>query len=255
MYFKFNNINMYYEKYGTKNQNILILPGWGNTRDTFNSIINYFKEHYTIYIVDYPGFGKTKPVNKEMTIYDYAILIKEFIKQNNIENPIIIAHSFGGRITSILNTYKEINIKKLILIDVAGIKRINIKKEIKKYLYKILKLLINILPKNKQNYYKNKLFNYFSSPDYKNININMRNTFKNIVNTNLKSYYRKINIETLIIWGEKDLDTPVKDAYFLNKLIKNSGLIILKNLPHYSYLYNPLKINKIIEIFLKEKTD
>ena len=247
MYYK----SIYFEKYGDKNQVILILPGWGNTRETFNNIINYFKENYTIYILDYPGFGKSKIINKELTIYDYAYLIKDFIENQKINNPIIIAHSFGGRITSILNNY--IKIKKIILIDVSGIKRLNIKVKIKTYIYKLLKLLINLLPKKKQKYYKEKLFNYFSSPDYKNININMRNTFKNIIKEDLKKYYKNIKVETLIIWGEKDIDTPLKDAYKLNKIIKNSGLIILKNLPHYSYLYNPYRINKIIEIFLKEK--
>ena len=249
MYYK----SIYFEKYGDKNQVILILPGWGNTRETFNNIINYFKEEYTIYILDYPGFGKSKIINKELTIYDYAYLIKDFIENQKINNPIIIAHSFGGRITSILNNY--IKIKKIILIDVSGIKRLNMKVKIKNYIYKLLKLLINLLPKKKQKYYKEKLFNYFSSPDYKNININMRNTFKNIIKEDLKKYYKNIKVETLIIWGEKDIDTPLKDAYKLNKIIKNSGLIILKNLPHYSYLYNPYRINKIIEIFLKEKAE
>lgn len=255
MYFKTNNLNIYYEKYGTEKQVILILPGWGNTKETFINIINYFKEKYTIYILDYPGFGKSKIPNHELTIYDYGLLIKEFINKNNIENPIIIAHSFGGRITSLLNSYFHIKIKKIILIDVAGIKRFNLQVRLKQYLYKTLKLLIKTLPKNKQKYYLEKLFNNFSSPDYKNININMRNTFKNIIKEDLKKYYKKIKVETLIIWGEKDLDTPLKDAYTLNRIIKNSGLIVLKNLPHYSYLYNPYKINKIIEIFLKEKTD
>ena len=155
MYYK----SIYFEKYGDKNQVILILPGWGNTRETFNNIINYFKENYTIYILDYPGFGKSKIINKELTIYDYAYLIKDFIENQKINNPIIIAHSFGGRITSILNNY--IKIKKIILIDVSGIKRLNIKVKIKTYIYKLLKLLINLLPKKKQKYYKEKLFNYF----------------------------------------------------------------------------------------------
>ena len=149
MYFKTNKINIYYEKYGTQEQVILILPGWGNTRETFNNIINYFKNDYTIYILDYPGFGKSKYLTTELTIYDYGLIIKEFINKNNIENPIILAHSFGGRITAILNSYYNINIKKIILIDVSGIKRFNLKIELKKYLYKTLKLLIKLLHKNK----------------------------------------------------------------------------------------------------------
>lgn len=249
MYFKSNKINIYYEKYGTEKQVILILPGWGNTRETFANIINYFKNKYTIYILDYPGFGKSKEIKNELTVHDYANLIKDFIQKNNIEKPIIIAHSFGGRITSILNTL--ITIKKIILIDVSGIKRFNLKVQIKKYIYKLLKIIIKLLPIKNKKYYLEKLFNNFSSPDYKNININMRNTFKNIIKEDLKKYYKNIKVETLILWGEKDIDTPLKDAYLLNKLIKNSGLVVFKDLPHYSYLYNPVKVNKIIEIFLK----
>lgn len=255
MYYNFENISIYYEKYGTEKQVILILPGWGNTRETFNNIINYFKDNYTIYILDYPAFGKSKTPSKELTVYDYSNLIYNFIKHNNIENPIIIAHSFGGRITSLLSSYHNLNIKKIILIDVSGIKRINIKTKLKTYLYKTLKLLIKLLPKNKQKQTLEKLFNNFSSSDYKSLNINMQNTFKNIINEDLKVYYKNITQETLIIWGEKDKDTPLKDAYLLNKIIKNSALIILKNLPHYSYLYNPYKINKIIEFFIKEKKE
>ena len=255
MYFKFNKINIYYEKYGNSEQSIIILPGWGNTRETFNNIINYFKDNYTIYILDYPGFGNSKPLNQELNIYDYAFIIKNFMKQNNINNPIIIAHSFGGRITALLNTYYKITLNKIILIDVAGIKRFNLKLMIKKFIYKLLIRLTKLFPKEKEEYLKEKLFQKYSSADYKNLNINMRNTFKNIINEDLKKYYKNINTETLIIWGEKDEDTPLKDAKLLNKLIKNSGLIIFKNLPHYSYIYNPNKVNKIIEIFIKEKKE
>ena len=40
MYLKINNLNLYYEKYGTKKQSIIILPGWGNNRITFNYLIH-----------------------------------------------------------------------------------------------------------------------------------------------------------------------------------------------------------------------
>ena len=62
----------------------------------------------------------------------------------------------------------------------------------------------------------------------------MQQTFKNIVNEDLTPYLKQINTETLIIWGEQDLDTPLNDAKKINKLIKNSALIIYPNASHYS---------------------
>lgn len=256
MHIKISDISLYYEEYGNGKSTILILPGWGDTRKTFTSIINSLKDKFHIYIIDYPNFGNSSTITYEMTIYDYAKIIKMFIDKKKINNPIIIAHSFGGRITSLLSSYFHINIKKIILFDVAGIKR---KKKLKIYLkekiYKLLKIIIRIFPKKIRNLLKQKLLNAFASSDYKSIPDFLRKTFKNIINEDLKKYYKKINCETLIIWGKKDKDTPLKDAYLLNKLIKDSGLIIYKNASHYSYLDNSYDTLKILDSFLKKDMD
>lgn len=253
MYYKYNNITIYYEKFGSKGENILILPGWGNTSKTFYNIINHLKEKHTIYIIDYPSFGKSPIPKKSLTIYNYADLIRNFLIKNNIKNPIIIAHSFGGRITTLLSGYYKIKINKLILIDIASIKpKKNIKQLIKEKIYKLLKKLIKYLPNNKK--LNQKLINIFGSTDYKNLPKSMQQTFKNIVNEDLTPYLKEVNTETLIIWGEQDLDTPLNDARKINKLIKNSALIIYPNASHYSYLQYPILTNNIINEFIKEKT-
>ena len=229
MYFNLNKTDkIYFEKIGNSNKTILILPGWGNTRETFKYITSYFSKDYTIYIIDYPGFGNSPTINKELTIYDYAQIINKLIKKEKIINPIIIAHSFGGRLSAILLGKYNLKVDKIILIDVAGIK----------------------LTKNK---FKEKLNKYFASTDYNNLQLSMRKTFINIVNEDLRKYYKKINTETLIIWGEKDNDTPLKDGKYLNKIIKNSSLIIYKNRTHFSYLEEPFLTNKIIYELIKKE--
>ena len=78
----------------------------------------------------------------------------------------------------------------------------------------------------------------------------MKKTFKNIISEDLSKYYKEIISDTLILWGNKDYDTPLKDGIFLEKNIKNSALIKFRNASHFSYLYNPYLINKIIDIFI-----
>ena len=148
MYYNKEGYTLYYEKYGQGENKILILPGWGDTRKTFDYLINWLKEDFTVYIIDYPGFGNSPFPNHDLTIYDYTNIIRNFMTDNNIINPIIIAHSFGGRIATLLTGYYKEKIDKLILIDIASIKR---KKSIKVWLkektYKLLKLIKKILPK------------------------------------------------------------------------------------------------------------
>lgn len=246
-----NDFNIYYEKIGTGKENIIILPGWGNTRPTFEYMIGSLKNNYTIYIIDYPGFGNSSFPNRDLTIYDYADLMKNFINILNIKNPIIITHSFGTRIALILNSKLKIKFKKLIIIDGAGIKKKrNIFFKVKQSSYKLLKKIGNILPKKIKNLYIKKLINIFGSEDYKSLNDNMKKTFSNIVNEDLSYLLKDVKSETLLIWGEKDYDTPLCDAIKMNSIIADSGLIIIKNGTHFSYLDAPFYINKIIIEFI-----
>ena len=254
MYYNRDDYSIYYEKYGEKDKVILILPGWGDTRKTFTYLINYLKDNFTIYILDYPGFGNSPFPSKDLTIYDYTNIIRDFMTDKKITNPIIIAHSFGGRIATLLSGYYKEKIDKLIMIDIAGIKR---EKSfflwLKEKLYKLLKLIKYILPKKLKDKYHQQLLKLFGSTDYKTLPNKMYQTFKNIISEDLKYYLPYIEQETLIIWGKKDKATPLKDGRLINKKIKNSALIIYKQASHFSYLEYPLLTSRIIEKFLSKR--
>ena len=91
----------------------------------------------------------------------------------------------------------------------------------------------------------------YGSTDYKNLTNIERGTFRNIVNEDLKQYLKYIYCPTLLIWGEKDTESPLKHGTIMNKKIKNSGLISLKKGTHFVYLEYPLYILKIILEFFK----
>ncbi len=254
MYFNEKKVSIYYEKYGSGEKSIIILPGWGDTRKTFYYLINFLKDNFTIYIIDYPGFGNSPLPKTDLTIYDYANIVNNFIKKLEITAPIIIAHSFGGRIATILTGHYKEKINKLILIDAAGIKpKKSLFQKIKQLTYKILKKLLKLLPSKVSKKLSKKITNIFSSTDYLALPDSMKKTFKNIVNEDLKHYLKNIDIETLIIWGKLDKDTPLKDGIYMNKKIKNSALIVYQKSSHFSYLEYPYLTYSIISEFLKQK--
>lgn len=252
MYFNYKYCKIYYEKFGNGKKVILILPGWGNNRKTFYNIITQLKNKFTIYIFDYPGFGNSILPSKDLTIYDYSEIFIEFLKQNNIKKPIVIGHSFGGRLIITLAGYYKIDFKKIILIGSAGIRpKKTIFQKIKQTTYKFLKNASNILPYKTKKKFNNFLLNIFASTDFLALPSTLHKTFINIVNEDLSIYLKDIKNEVLLIWGENDKSTPIKDAYKMNKLIKNSGLIIIKRASHFCYLEYPNYINIILEEYLK----
>ena len=79
----------------------------------------------------------------------------------------------------------------------------------------------------------------------------MKKVFKNVVNEDLTPYLKNINAPTLLIWGELDNDTPLKDAQKMEQLINNAGLVVIKGAGHFSYLndinYFMVVVNKFLE--------
>lgn len=256
MFLNINDFTLYYEKYGSGKKTIVILPGWGETRKTFYYMINFLKQYYAIYIVDYPGFGNSPFPNRDLTIYDYTNLILDFLNIKGIENPIIIGHSFGGRIAITLNGYLHHKIDKMILIGSAGIKpRKTLYQKLRQIIYKFLKKCKIFLPKRRRKQYLSYLLHCFGSKDYQELNANQRKTFIQIVNEDLTGYLKDIKASTLLIWGELDQATPLKDGFKMQQLIQDSGLIILKGRSHFCYLEEADRVNSIVQIFIEEKKD
>lgn len=241
--------NFNYYKYGNSKKVLIILPGWGDTRKTFDFYINELKNKFTIYIFDYPGFGNSIFPYYSLTIDDYAKYIKNFIKDKKIENPYILCHSFGCRIATLLISEYRILVDRLIIIGGAGIRRRNFKRKYKIIKYKILKKISIFVPKKKKEKYLNNLINKYGSTDYKELNNLQRITFSNIVNTDLRKYFKYIYCPTILIWGEDDTSTTLKDGKYMNKRIKDSALITIKKGTHFVYLEYPFYILNIINNF------
>ena len=247
MNYKYDKLNINYDIVGSGDP-IILLHGWGTNYHTFLNLTNEIKEKYTVFLIDLPGFGLSDEPNKVYNLDNYVNFLKTFIEELQIESPIILGHSFGGRI-AIKYAALYNNISKLILVDSAGIKKkLSIRQKLKIIKYKILKRYYR-LTRNIEKY--NELTKTNGSIDYINSTDIMKGVLSKIVKEDLKKCLKKINIETLIIWGKDDLVTPYKDAIIMNKLLKNSGLVTIENAGHFPYLERRKYFNIIIKKYLE----
>lgn len=89
----------------------------------FEKIATALAAEYRVLGIDLPGFGESEIPRKAMSVSDYAAAFKELLDELGITNPVIVAHSFGGRIA--LNYCAESGAEKLILVSSAGIRKRN----------------------------------------------------------------------------------------------------------------------------------
>ena len=145
------------------------------------------------------------------------------------------------------------NPKKIILVDSAGIRPKKKKTRIiKEKIFKCIKAFANIIfGKEKAKKIIDKYKNKMGSEDYKNANETMKEVFKNVINEDLTQYLPNIKSPTLLIWGDKDMETPIEDGRKMESLIPDSGLVVINGAGHFSYLENCGYFLVVVKKFLE----
>ena len=240
MVFEYRECKIYYKFINRKKPiTNIFLHGWGVEHTSIELFDNVLKEENSLF-VDFPPFGKSGKNPKGWSIFTYANMIIKLCQKLNIQKYNLIGHSFGGRVSIIIAALCKEETNRLVLIDSAGVKpKRNIKFRLNILRYKIRKRLGLDISK-------------YGSEDYKKLDENMREVFKNIVNTHLETFMSMIRCRTLIVFGKDDRVTPVYMAYEIHKRIKTSKLVLVSGASHFCFQEKPLDCCACLKKFLEE---
>ena len=242
-----NNTNVNYIDYGNKNGDaIVFLHGWGQNIQMMKPVADEFERTNRIIIIDFPGFGESDEPSYAWTNIDYVNMLSEFFKKIDVTNPILVGHSFGGRISLLYASMHDV--KKLVLFGSP------FKKEIKKdsLKTKTLKALKKVPGINKLEGFAKK---HIGSNDYRKASELMRQVMVNSINHDMTDDVKKIKCPTLIIWGTLDEAVPLERAYELEKLISDSAVIEYEGCSHYAYLERLGQTVNILDSFIGGKDE
>lgn len=233
---------------------ILMLHGWGVDLGEFDKISEILKENFRIVRVDLPGFGGTE-MPKKWNLDDYVKFVKLFIEKFELDKEqdfAILGHSFGGRIILKGVGGDKLSAEKIIMISPAGVSLKNQRRSVFKVVAKIGGLLVYIPPfVFWRKIIREKMYKMIGS-DYLEQG-NMSHIFKSVVGEDLSHCAKKIDTETLLIWGEHDTVTPKSDGEHLHHLLKNSKMEIVKGAGHFSFDESPEEVAGMIRKFLDQK--
>jgi pimeloyl-ACP methyl ester carboxylesterase len=208
-----------------------------------------------VYAFDMLGFGESDhPWPADTSVWGQADVLSYLLKDLNLTNVTLVGHGLGGGVAQVLATrlFRK-QTRALVLIDTIAYlhtfaenwpltdmaKRQEFDAPQNTSLEDLINDLRATLPRavvNSQNF--SKVINNYISPW--NNEVGKELLFQQV--RNLIPYYlnsvasdlSRTGQPTLIIWGEKDEQTPLKYAERLHREIPNSQLVTLPNAGHYS---------------------
>ena len=218
---------------------MLFLHGYLSSKEAFTAQIEYFSRFYRVTALDFLGFGGSKRLTEAFSVADYAAWTKEALTLLKVEKPHVIAHSFGCRVAVKMAAADGEVFDKIRLTGPAGIL-------LKRGLSYCLKVKSDRLVKKFAPAFAEKKF---GSVEYRSLSPIMKESYKKIVNEDLREDAKRIKNPTLIVVGEKDKTTPLSEAQVYLQSLQNGRLRRMQG-GHFAFAEYPLEFNLIAEEFL-----
>ena len=227
---------------------VILMHGWQQNLLMMDYIFNHLKNNFKVLSFDFCGHGESDDPKTPWGVSDYTKNLEKIIETFNMENPILIGHSFGCRVAITYASYNKVN--KMILTGAAGIKpKRSFYYHVRVKTYKFLKKLVNAVGSESLT---KALEGKFGSSDYKNTKGVMRETFVKVVNDDVSSILEKIECPTLLVWGEFDEAVPLSMGKTMEANMKDAALVVFEKDDHFAYFHQWQRFNLVIDAMLEK---
>ncbi len=221
-----------------RGKDLLFLHGYLSSKEAFTAQISYFSRYYRVTALDFLGFGQSGKLTVPFSVSDYATWTEETLKALKVEKPHVIAHSFGCRVAVKMAEGKGQVFDKMLLTGPAGVilkRGLGYKLKVKTYRF---------VKRFAPNYAEKK----FGSAEFRALTPLMKESYKKIVNEDLRGAASRVENEVLIVEGNKDTTTPKREAEAYLAAFPNGKLKFIDG-GHFAFAENPLAFNLLAEEF------
>jgi pimeloyl-ACP methyl ester carboxylesterase len=199
-------------------KDFVFLHGWGSNKEIMKQAFGTLLPNFRHIYIDMPGFGKSSN-DSIMDTQGYAKVIEQFLKEIGSNKDIMIGHSYGGKVATLLKP------NLLVLLSSAGIL-------VPKPLLVRLKIKLSKMIKT---FAGSTVSKHLAAKDVQDMPQNMYETFKIVLNEDFTSHFSSYDKSALLFWGKEDTATPLWTGEKIHTLIKDSQFYPLEG-DHFFFL-------------------
>lgn len=216
-----------------------MLHGYLSCKESFFYNMQALSAHYKVTAPDLPGFGGSSPLASAWSVGDYADWAARFIAEAGLTRPHIVAHSFGARVAIKLAAERPQLVSKLIITGGAGL----VKPRSRAYRRRVA--LYRTVKKFAPSFAERR----FGSREYRALSPVMKESYKKIVNEDLRADAARVAAPALLIYGRDDDVTPPCEEGQIFSSVMSARLVVIDG-GHFCFSQNAALFNTLALGFL-----
>ncbi len=253
-----NGVQIACRRSGAGDRRVLLLHGWGCSMALMAPVEEALSGHAEVLTLDFPGFGESGRPPEPWGVPEYAAAVYALCEEERFLPCAVIAHSFGGRVALFLGAEHSGLFTRMVITGGAGLRApqtaegqkraaaFRRKRDLAEKLGR-LPLLATAAER-----LQDRLRQKYGSADYNALDAEMRKTFVKVINQDLSDTLPRQKQPTLLIWGDRDTETPLWMGQKMEREIPDAALIVLEGGSHFAYLEQSARFNAIVKQFLLE---
>jgi pimeloyl-ACP methyl ester carboxylesterase len=208
--------------------------GWGQSHAALLPLAEAMRAIAPSLLVDFPGFGASPMPPAAWGTADYADAVAEWLAEIPARPRVWIGHSFGSRVGLRLAAQHPELVDGLVLIAAPGLPP---RRSLAQQLWRRARSLAfrSLRALTPEGPARDRLRDRFGSADYREAGA-MRPILVKTVTEDLGPVAREVRCPAVLIYGERDTETPPDIGQRLQQLMPRAELSVLRGLDHWTVL-------------------
>ena len=230
--------------------------------------IPHFAQERRVVAMDLPGHGMTEMPQDKITIELYGNFVAELCRRLDLAPAVLVGNSMGGFVAAEVALRAPEVVERLMLLSSAGVSQMDIAKRPvlaagkaagflatanvaqKRWIARrpvlrhwVMSLIVRHPSRIKADAMFEGLMKGADKPGFDD-------ALRACLEYDFRDRIPQIGAPTIVIWGEKDMIIPVKDADAFVSMIEGARKVILEDTGHVPMFERPPTFNKLLREFL-----
>jgi pimeloyl-ACP methyl ester carboxylesterase len=222
---------------------IVLLHGLAGSHRWWRYVIPQLARTHRVVVPELVGFGGSRPAPRQPDMREMAEIVNEWLLAQGLDRTDLVGHSMGGEIAIHLAASRPERIRRLVLVAAAGVPREISASAAARLATELARL---------RAWGRRTFVATIAADSLRAGPFTLYRTLRHLLADDVRPLLPLVIQPTLIVWGEHDPITPLRDAHTLRNALPRARLFVVAGASHNVMADRPDDFVRVVTDFLDE---